>query len=62
MLCQTDIYKYTDITTQRNGIWENNAEMDLPQVGWKCIDRTDLAEDMDRRWVIMNAVLNLQVP
>jgi hypothetical protein len=42
--------------------WENNAKMDLTNVGWKGIDRTDLAEDRDRWRVLMNAVLNLQVP
>jgi hypothetical protein len=36
--------------------------MDLTNGGWKGIDRTDLAEDRDRWRVLMNAVLNLQVP
>ena len=31
-------------------------------MGWKGIDRIDLAEDVERWRVLMNAVLNLQVP
>lgn len=34
--------------------WEDNIEMDLTQVGWKGIERTDLAEDMNR-WRVLES-------
>jgi hypothetical protein len=35
--------------------------MDLQEVGWG-MDWIDLAEDNDRWWTLMNAVMNLRVP
>jgi hypothetical protein len=42
--------------------WEDNIEMDLPEVGWGGLDCIDLSEDRDRWWAVVNAVMNLRVP
>jgi hypothetical protein len=42
--------------------WEDNIRMDLQEVGCGCIDWIGLAQDRDRWWVIVNAVMNLRVP
>jgi len=31
-------------------------------VGWGGIDLIDLAEDREKRWALVNAVMNLRVP
>jgi hypothetical protein len=36
--------------------------MDILEVGWGGVDWIDLAQDRDRRWALVNAVMNLQVP
>jgi hypothetical protein len=36
--------------------------MDLQEVGWEGMDRTDLALDKDRWLAFVNTVLNPQVP
>jgi len=41
--------------------WENNIKMDLQEVGCGDIDRIELAQDMDRWWVLVNAVMTLRV-
>jgi hypothetical protein len=35
--------------------------MDLQDVGWG-MDWIELAQDRDRLWAVVNAVMNLQVP
>ena len=42
--------------------WEDNIKMDLRVVGWRGMELIDLAEDRDRRWAVVNAVMNLRVP
>ena len=43
--------------------WEDNIRTDLQDVRWgECMDWTDLAQDMDRWRVVVNAVMNLRVP
>jgi len=42
--------------------WEDNIKMDLQEVGCGGMGWTELAQDRDRRWVHMNAVMNLQIP
>jgi hypothetical protein len=42
--------------------WENNIKMDLQEVGWDCMDWIDMAQDRDRWWALVNAVMNLRVP
>jgi hypothetical protein len=41
--------------------WEDNIKMDLQEVGWS-MDWIDMAQDRDRRRVLVNAVMNLRVP
>jgi hypothetical protein len=36
--------------------------MDLKEVGWGSMDRTDLAQDNDMWQVLVNAVMNLRAP
>jgi hypothetical protein len=42
--------------------WVDNIKMDLTEIGWGCMDWIDLAEDRDKRRVLVNTVLNLRVP
>ena len=42
--------------------WEDNVKMGLLEVGWGDMDWTDVAQDRDRWWVLVNAVMNLRVP
>jgi hypothetical protein len=36
--------------------------MDLREIGWGGMDRTDLAQDRDQWRALVNTVTNLQVP
>jgi hypothetical protein len=36
--------------------------MDLQAIGWEVMSWIDLAEDRDRWWDFVNAVMNLGVP
>jgi hypothetical protein len=36
--------------------------MDLQEVVWGGMDWTDLAQDKDRWWALVNAAMNLQIP
>jgi hypothetical protein len=42
--------------------WENNIKVDLQEVGCGSMDWIELAKDRDRWQVLVNAVMNLQVP
>jgi hypothetical protein len=42
--------------------WEDNIKMDLRDIGFGDVDWTDLAQDRDRWWALVNTVMNLQVP
>jgi hypothetical protein len=42
--------------------WEYNIKMDLQEVGWRGMDRIELAQNRDRWWAVVNAVMNLLVP
>jgi hypothetical protein len=42
--------------------WEGNIKMDLQDMGWEGMDCMDLAQERDRWWALVNAVMNLQVP
>lgn len=39
--------------------WENNIKVNFQGVSWRGTDCTDLAEDREGRWVLLNAVMNL---
>jgi hypothetical protein len=36
--------------------------MDIREVGWEDMNWIDLAQDRDRWWALVNAVMNLRVP
>ena len=40
---------------------ENNIKLDLKKIGWG-MDWIDLAQDRDRWWALVNAVLNIRFP
>ena len=42
--------------------WEDNIKMDLQEVGCEFMDWIELAQDRDRWWVLVNVVMNLQIP
>ena len=44
--------------------WEDTIKMDLQAVGWGGggMDWIDVAQERDRWWALVNAVVNLRVP
>jgi hypothetical protein len=42
--------------------WVDNIKMDLREIGWHGMDWIALAQDRDQWRVLVNTVLNLQVP
>ena len=42
--------------------WEDDIKMDLQGVGRGVMDWIVLAQDMERWWALVNAVMNLRVP
>jgi len=42
--------------------WEDNIKMDLQEVGYGDMDWIELAQDRERWWAFVNAVMNLLVP
>jgi len=42
--------------------WEDNIKLDLQEVGCGDMDWIELAQDRDRWWALMNAVMNIRVP
>jgi hypothetical protein len=49
-------------TTGRPGRrWEYNIKMDIEEVEWG-MDWIDVAQDRDRWWALVNAVMNLGIP
>ena len=42
--------------------WEDNIRMDLREVGCRCVDWIELAQDRDRWRAVVSAVMNLRVP
>ena len=43
-------------------LWEDNIKMDLQEVGCGGVDWIELAQDRDRWWALLTAVMNLPVP
>jgi hypothetical protein len=39
---------------------KNNIKMGRKELDWEGTDSIDLAQDMDKRWAGVNAVMNLQ--
>ena len=42
--------------------WVDNIRMDLQEVGCEYMDWIGLAQDRDRLWTLVSAVMNLRVP
>jgi hypothetical protein len=42
--------------------WVNNIKKNLQEIGCGGVDWTELAQDTDRWWALVNAVMNLRVP
>jgi hypothetical protein len=42
--------------------WVNNFKMYLTAIGWGGMDWIDLAQDRDQQRVLVNMVMNLQIP
>jgi hypothetical protein len=42
--------------------WEDNIKMDLTEIGWGCMELSDLAQDRDQWRALVNTVMNLRVP
>jgi hypothetical protein len=42
--------------------WEDNIKTDLREVGCGCVDWIGQAQDRDRCWALVSAVMNLRVP
>jgi hypothetical protein len=43
-------------------MWEDNIKMDLEDIGWGRVDRTDVTQDRDQWSALVNTVMNLQLP
>ena len=44
------------------GRWKDNIKMHLQEVGCGGMDWNKLAQDWDRWWALVNAVMNIRVP
>jgi hypothetical protein len=42
--------------------WDDNIMTDLQEVGCRCMDWIELAQDRDKWRPLINAVMNLRVP
>jgi len=42
--------------------WEDNIKMYIQEVGWRCMDWTDLVQDKDGWPAVVDAVTNLRIP
>jgi hypothetical protein len=41
--------------------WEDGIRMDLREIGWGGVEWIQLAQDRDRRWALVNTVMNMRV-
>jgi hypothetical protein len=42
--------------------WEDDAKMDIKEIGWSDIDWIRLAQDRDQWTALVNIVINLRLP
>jgi hypothetical protein len=42
--------------------WLENVKIDLREIGWNGVDWSDMPQDRDQWWALVNTVLNLRVP
>jgi hypothetical protein len=42
--------------------WMNDIKMNIREIGWDGMDWIDLSQDKDQWMVLVNTVMNLQVP
>ena len=42
--------------------WEDNIKKDLQEMGCGDMDWMELAQDRDRLWALVNAIMNFRVP
>jgi len=42
--------------------WIDNLKMELQEVGWRSMGWKNTAQDRNRWWAVVNAVMNLWVP
>ena len=42
--------------------WKDNIRMDLKKIGWEDVEWSDLAQENDQGWAVVNLVTNLRVP
>ena len=47
---------------RRRRRWENSIKIDHQKVGCGSMNWTELPQDRDRWWALVNAVMNLRVP
>jgi hypothetical protein len=43
-------------------MWEDNINIDVTQTGWEGVNRTYLAQDTERWWALVIAVMDLRIP
>jgi hypothetical protein len=41
--------------------WQDGIKMDLREIGWGGVEWIHLAQDRDRWWAVVSAVMNLRV-
>jgi hypothetical protein len=41
--------------------WEDEIRIDLGYIGWRCVERIQLAQDRDRWQALVNTVMNHRV-
>jgi hypothetical protein len=42
--------------------WVDDNKMDVREICWSGMNKIGPAQDRDRRWALVNTVMNLQVP
>jgi hypothetical protein len=42
--------------------WEDNIKMDLREIGWRGMDRNDLAQNRDQWRALLNTIMKQRIP